>query len=240
MWHNHLTYNSQAQIAEQVDVTVPAQGFVADVLRNPHSILATVVPPCTTQWTVPSDRECLQQWENRQRSNDLYGRFVYDAWALRRNQLIERIEQILPQNHLRRIAEADCQLSLKERFNQGMNHKVALCLPIQRELPASIFDALLYGQIPVVPAEILELDQVISPELQETLPIIVFHEYTVEAIIQAYQFALSRFDADASKGVQRRHEFVLKHHPLQHRFEDVLKQLVQLSLNHFLQSRFGK
>ena len=90
-------------------------------------------------------------------------------------------------------------------------HKVSICLPLSGDLSQRLFDALLTGQIPIVPDDIHDLDHIIPAALQAELPVIRFAKYTAAAVAEAHAKALRAFDRDGEAGILRRHRFALGH-----------------------------
>lgn len=223
-WDNQFRYDFNIRVAEQVDVSIPTQGFIAEVLRNSWSELAPAISRCSTQWKTEEVKDLFERYGTVDRSNCLDGKFANDRWALRRNELIEQVRQILPDSHLNWIENARdyFTLSYQERFHQWIHHKVSLCLPIEQELPCRVFDALICGLVPIVPADVFDLDTVISQTLQAELPIIRFQEHSAESVVAAYREALDRFDADGELGIQRRHNFGVEKHMWTNRLKSII------------------
>jgi hypothetical protein len=97
------------------------------------------------------------------------------------------------------------------------------------DLSQRLFDALLTGQVPLVPAGVHDLDAVIPPPLQEELPIVRFDNYMVEEVKAAHRRALGLFDRDAEPGATRRHAFALGQHTFPVRIRQTIETLEGLS-----------
>ena len=99
-----------------------------------------------------------------------------------------------------------------ERFQKWSTYKTHLVLPLGRDIPLRFFDSLLCGQIPIVPFDCPDLNQVISQEIQDYLPVIRFDEKDEAAILAAHRIAVECFDADGSAGIVRRRDYAINNH----------------------------
>jgi tetratricopeptide (TPR) repeat protein len=229
-WDNHHHYYENIEVINWVDICIPAHGFSTDLLQSEASILDEVaVPVCTTQWTREQAQKLFKQYGHLERSNSLYGGFTRYNFAAQRNRLIEQVQKAIPDN---RVALFDQEhediyfgLSPEERFAQWCGYKVSLCLPLDKDLSQRFFDALLCGQIPMVPANILDLDSVIPAYTKAKLPIILIQDNELESIKNTYKKAIKIFDSEGINGVKERHQFVLDNHLLIHRIKFILERL---------------
>jgi tetratricopeptide (TPR) repeat protein len=235
-WNNHQRYPLNAEIAQRADVCIAAQAFIEEILQNSHSLLVKSVPPTTVRWGKEQAQRLFRTYGYGDRATPLYGWFRFSEWAQRPKQFVGEIQQRLPTHQLGILGKVEQEnwqtgeISPEQQFAQMASYAVSLCLPEDNELTPSVFEALLCGQIPIVPADMLDLDRVIAPEVQAALPIIRFSPNDPEAVLAAYQDALLKFEAAGIAGIEQRHQFVLNHHLLVHRLETVIEQLCSLSL----------
>ena len=227
-WDNHHHVFDNHAAAADLDVCIPGHGFAADYLRSRRYISATPVPLCVTQWSAAEARKFFARHGGSQRTNTLYGGFVRYAFATKRNRLLGDLigrgmegVYFLEEDALERYFG----LSLPDRFKAWCSHKVSICLPLSGDLSQRFFDALLTGQVPIVPDDIHDLDQVIPRELQESLPVVRFSEYTAAAVREAHAKAVSLFDRDGEAGVIRRHRFALDHHTFLSRIRGIVSSM---------------
>ena len=213
-WDNHHHVFDNHSAAADLDVCFPGHGFAADYLHSHRYISAPPVPLCVTQWTAAEGARFFEKHGGTQRTDALYGGFVRYEIANKRNQLISSLTErgmkgvyFLEENALERYFG----LSLSDRFKTWCSHKVSICLPLSGDLSQRFFDALLTGQIPIVPDDIHDLDEVIPLKLQQELPIIRFSKYTATAVEEAHAKALKAFARDGAAGILRRHRFALGH-----------------------------
>jgi tetratricopeptide (TPR) repeat protein len=227
-WDNHHHVFDNFKSCAELDVAIPGHAFAADYLRNERSLLVDPIPLCVTQWTKGQASRFFAAYGNKDRSNDLYGGFVRYQSAAKRNRLIQQLLDarlpgvfFLEEDQLERYFG----LSLEQRFAQWCGHKVSLCLPLSGDLSQRLFDGLLTGQVPVVPLDIHDLDSVIPPELQQALPVVRFDRYEPDAVMEAHQQALRRYDEAGAAGVQRRHDFALSQHMFLSRAGTLIRRL---------------
>ena len=222
-WDNHHQPYKNMCFTSLVDLILPAHAFCADQLKTPHNILGPSFPLCTAQWSIDIGDELLAGEEQRQRSNSLYGGFIEWPGAPRNAQIAE-LQQAIPDNHLRLFSDRQVYFGVSpaDRFRDWAEHKVSLCLPFAGDVSLRLFDALFAGQIPIVPADCPDLDSVVSPELQASLPIIRVDDVGVTSVLQAWTAGIERFDQMGAAGVRSRHAFARDHHHITGRLDQML------------------
>ena len=150
-----------------------------------------------------------------------------------RDRLVRELADGLPSNAIELISRTNrvsyFGLSAKERLERWTTFKVSLCLSLTNDVSFRIFDALITGQIPIVPLSTFDLDCVISKELQDELPVVRIGEMTLENVRTAWQAAIDRFDADGQQGVIRRHKYALENHHVSNRIGEMVRALRDLS-----------
>jgi len=231
-WDNHHHLFTNFDVAEKVDITVPGHHFARQYLRNRDAINGPSLPLCVTQWSQREARAFWQENESRQRSDTLYGGFVRYVFADKRNALIEKMIlsgfdgiYFLEEGNLQRYFG----MPLQDRFREWASYKVSIILPLAGDLSQRLFDALLTGQVPIVPRDVLDLDLVIPPEMQEALPIIRIDKYDIRSVERGYKEAIAAFDQGGAEGARARHQFALGQHTFNTRVLTLLGQLEDLS-----------
>ena len=227
-WDNHHHVFENHKATAHLDIAIPGHAFAADYLRSRDSLMTSPVPLCVTQWTEAEARRFFDSYGRSHRSDQLYGGFVRYECAAKRNKLIQQLIDagsegvyFLDERDLRRYFG----MSLEDRFRQWTSHKVSICLPLAGDLSQRLFDALLAGQIPLVPDDLYDLDCVIPPELQKQLPIVRISEYTSDAVADAHTRALRLFEKHGETGIVRRHEFALQRHMFPSRIRAIISIL---------------
>ena len=234
-WDNHHDYYENLKIIDWVDVCIPGHGFAKDLLKSSRSILDEVsVPLCTTQWTVEQAQHWFSIYGEQERSNQLYGGFTRYDFSERRNRLIEQIQQEIPDHRILLFDQANQEvyfgLNLEDRFKQWCGYKVSLCLPLNRDLSQRFFDALLCGQVPIVPSNVMDLDRVFPSDLQTSLPVVRIDDDSVESIRDAYGKALKLFEIGGIEGARKRHQFAIERHMLVHRLQQIISNVEHLAV----------
>jgi hypothetical protein len=231
-WDNHHHLFANFDVAEQLDIAMPGHAFARHYLANTRALSGPSVPLCITQW---SAREAASFWarcRDLPRSDRLYGGFVRYAFARKRNALIERLitesaddVYFLEEHALERYFGQP----LEDRFREWAAHKVSITLPLAGDLSQRCFDALLCGQVPIVPSDVADLDAVVPPDLQARLPIIRFDRYDPAAVKEAHARALAAFDAGGPEAAEARHRFALDGHTFEARMLDIAARLRSLA-----------
>lgn len=232
-WDNHHHLFANYDVAEVLDVAIPGHAFAAAYLRNRHSVQLPGVPLCITQWSQREAERFYRRLGNRMpRTDVMYGGFVRYPFAEKRNALIERLlaagehgVYFLEENHLQRYFGKE----QRERFGEWAQHKTSICLPLRGDLSQRLFDALLTGQVPIVAPDMPDLDRVLPAAVCEELSVVVFEDYTVEAVRDAHRRAVGLFDCGGTEAALARHRFALTHHTFPPRIADILKALKQFA-----------
>ncbi|HZP11101.1 MAG TPA: glycosyltransferase [Nevskiaceae bacterium] len=224
--HHHLFENHAA--ARRVDFIVPGHAFAAGYLANREAVMVDSVPLCVTQWSASEAQAAWAEAGDQSRSDDLYGGFVWYAFAEKRNRLVEQLVAA-GEKHVYLMDESDLSRyfarSRPERFREWASFKTSLCLPLYEDISQRFFDALLAGQIPIVPEAVPDLSSIVSKAQRASLPIVTFDAMTVDSVRKAHRRAIALFDKLGAKGAQRRHRYALEHAMLAPRIGEMLSML---------------
>jgi tetratricopeptide (TPR) repeat protein len=229
-WDNHHHIFENYRATADLDFCIPGHAWAGSYLRSRKNLLLESIPLCVTQWTKREAESFFTRYGAGRRSNDLYGGFVNYDMAKKRNRLVK---QLIDDGHkaIHLINEATLPryfgLAPGEKFQTWTAHKVSICLPLNGDLSQRLFDALLAGQVPIIPPDMRDLDSVIPPQLQKQLPVVRFPQYTAKAVQQAHVKAISLFDRDGKAGVLRRHRYVLQNHMFSSRIRTILSAMCQ-------------
>ena len=212
-WDNHQRVFENYRAAADLDICIPGHGFAASYLRSSQYLMESPVPPCVTEWTGDEAAALFEKYGLRERSNTLYEGFVWDRFSEKRNRLAEQLiaEGALSDFFDENRRDNYLSMSPEERFKEWTSHKVSICLPGSGDMLQRFFNTLLAGQIPIVPQEMPELEELMPPEAQRQLPIVRLRSYTVAAVSEAHDEAVSLFNQGGQAGVLSRHHLALKH-----------------------------
>jgi glycosyltransferase involved in cell wall biosynthesis len=227
-WDNHHHVFDNYRTASDLDICIPGHSFASSYLRSAKYLTAAAVPLCVTQWSAAEAAEFFTRYGRSERSDALYGGFVRYSMAAKRNRLIEQVIDagmsgvyFLEEHALDRYFG----MSLDKRFEAWTSHKASLCLPLAGDLSQRLFDALLTGQVPIVPDDVYDLDQVIPPSAFEELPILRLSAYHPDAVKEAHTRALECFNRQRYDGALQRHQYALKNHVFLSRVRSIISSL---------------
>ena len=228
LWDNHLQHEPNLQTAYASDFVFPSHKYVSDYLITPTSIPGGHVPHCCTQWQREQAVACFEQFRNVARSDRLLVNYV-DYPFSPRTQLLRVLKSQMPEANVLLMAPNERSRyygkTRVERFKEWMEHKCTLILPVDRDLSQRVFDALLCGQILLVPNIIADFDEVIPPAIQTELGIIKLQSLQIGVIREAAARAARVFDEMGSGGVEARHRYVLDNHMMVNRIRTMLDRI---------------
>jgi hypothetical protein len=223
-WDNHHDDYLCLRAVQLLDFVLVAHRVAGDAenkaeltVRQPSVPFLGHLPLCSFQWP---EAEIDAYWaasRGAPRSDDLFGGYVRYRSAPRRNQLIETLQGRLTvhalsiSNEIGAFPEAYRQQTPAEAFADFAAHKVGLVVPVRRDVPNRLFDALVTGEVPLLVGDCPDLDAMIPPDLQQSLPVIRAPA-DPDAVLQAHKAALDAFDRDGAAGAERRHRHVRDHH----------------------------
>lgn len=227
-WDNHHHLAANFAVGEALDLSCPGHAFARHYLRNASAIQIEPLALCTTQWSAREADAFWRDFAEAPRTDALYGGFVRYPFARPRNRLVEQLRAaglagvyLLEEHDLTRYFG----LTPRERFREWASHKVSLALPLAGDVSQRIFDALLTGQVPIVPRDVHDFDAVIPPDLQRELPVIRFDAYQVEAVRAAAAEAVAAFDRGGPVAAAARHRFALDGHMFPVRVRELVARL---------------
>src|SRR5215471_280645 len=173
LWDNHHHPLHSFRTAMLADVVFVAHWRVRVSFNHPGVLPGAHMPACARQWSPALISRHYPKGLPVERSNALYGGYGHYDWAPERNALITRLRQRHP---VSAVSSTDLnlywRLPVEERLRSWVSHKVHLAIPIANDLSSRVFDALITGQIPLVPDSVTDLDLVVPPGAQAQLPIL--------------------------------------------------------------------
>ncbi|MEX0807655.1 MAG: hypothetical protein WD044_02905 [Dongiaceae bacterium] len=232
-WDNHHSRRRNLQISALGDLVLPGHLFCAGYLKSPQTVLGAHVPLGTNQWSRARAASLFEQFHKAPRDDALHGGFI--GWRIvpERATLVRACMDALD-GHALRLLGSDARrgyfaLDPADRWRDWSQHKVGLVLPFDRDLSTRFFDALLTGQVPILPDWCEDIDTVVPVPIQRALPVVRFSEPSVASIEAAWREALKRYDADGMDGVTRRHRFALDNHHFGLRLPSIWAEIVALA-----------
>jgi len=220
MWDNHHHHILQIRTAMLADCLFLSHWHERHYLNHPAILPGPHMPACSRQWSSGLIAATYPAGLPVARRDGLFGGFGRYDWAAERNAFIAALMTSCP-DHALGLGSVDAYVAQPEaaRLALWAGHKAHIMVPIARDLSTRVFDALLTGQIPLVPSDVADLDLVVPKTLQAALPILRYEPGSVGSAKAAWQEALRRFDAEGAAGIARRHRFAAEHHGLPNRLE---------------------
>ena len=153
--------------------------------------------------------------------------------AASRNEILRTLKDHVPGNALRLIdhdkREPYFSLSAEDRFREWTKYKVSIAVPLVQDVSMRIFDALIAGQIPIVPSDCSALDAAIPLEIQISLPIIRVTDLSPKTVEAAWHIACERFNDGGAQGISIRHKFARDHHHISNRVSEIAEYIRNFS-----------
>lgn len=234
MWDNHHHHVVNLRTAMLADVVFSSHWHEHRYLNHPMTLCGPHVPLYSRQWSPALISRLYPQGLPVARADGIFGGYGRYSWLSKRNAFIEQAMQRFPGHALSLVnTENYFRLPVADRLAGWTNRKVHLVVPVAGDLSTRVFEALMTGQIPLVPDNVPDLDRVVPPELQRSLPILRWQAGSVDSVQSAWRDAVARFDSEGASGIARRHAFARDHHSLTarlHAFAQFIRKPAQLIL----------
>jgi hypothetical protein len=233
-WDNHHDAFHNLCNASLADIVLPAHAYCRHRLKFPHYILGRTTPLCTAQWGRRFANGEILRSSGLARSNSLQGGYV--LWeGSARNEALLRLRAEIPNNSIE-LLDADQRsqyfnLSAGERLRKWRSFKTSIQVPLDRDVSLRIFDALLAGQIPIVPVSCTDLDLAVPLKDQQALPIIRIPDLSTATVENALQTAIQRYGEMGVEGMLQRHQYAAERHHAITRINDITDYILGLSSN---------
>lgn len=216
-WDNHHWLLLSHFLAAHSDVYAPAHHENLYLLTRYNWMTAGPVYCATVQWPRRLLVEQLPQMISMPRSDAPLGKHIpYGAFSYR-NRVVSTLSQHYPS-----VGFSDRTFHVRgpeERLQEWCAHKSHWIAPVLNDVAIRIFDALITGGIPIVPASM----RLLPPVRDIPREHIVFS--TPDDIV-APQAVVARanalFDVGGADGIAARHRLALDHHHGDQRMSDVM------------------
>lgn len=205
-WHDCKDYASSIEIAEQVDICISIQMLIKKVLKNTESVVLDPIGPGIVEWTAEAAAAVWRQGQFEEPIDRLFVDFWQKQGAVQRDGEFEKLlsdwrdfeicylqdglDSSVHSSEIRSLQRFKSKVSYCGFVDSGVDHPWLLF---------RIFEALLWGQIPIVSGNWSDWDEVLSPDVQAQLPVV---ECVRDPVVlqAAFEVALVRFDAEELEG----------------------------------------
>ncbi|MFC5300299.1 class I SAM-dependent methyltransferase [Azospira restricta] len=230
LWDNHVSHIANVKTSLASDVVFASHDYEAGYLHTPVTPVGPHIPLCCAQWTTKQAAEFFDESLSRPRCHKLLINYLVQAPASQlRTRVLEAYRDGLEEADVFVMTKAEraryFELSRRERFLDWASYKATVIVPMGRDLSTRVFDALLTGQIIIVPDIIDDFDTVIPPIEHERLGIVHTPSLELADVREAARKALALFDTMGEDGTRARHRYALEHHMLVNRVEQMLYAL---------------
>jgi hypothetical protein len=218
LWDNHHHPIETLRTALLADCVFVSHWHERDYLNHPLVFPGPHIPACARQFSAGLIQATYPAGLPVDRADGLFGGFGRYPWTTERNDFIKALMAACP-DHALTLGSLPAYAALPERLRleRWASHKVQVTVPIAGDLSTRVFEALMTGQIPLVPSDVADLDLVVPPALQASLPILRYAPRSIDSVKQSWQEGLRRFDAEGAVGVARRHAYARDYHGLDNR-----------------------
>jgi protein O-GlcNAc transferase len=232
LWDNHVSRDTNARTAAATDAFFVSHAFAAPALGAALSRCVGHLPSCCAQWSRGDIEAVFAQ--PRTRSDALFATYVDYPLYETRSSFLRRLAGEISHSNVRLMPQGDrhayFDMTKVDQLREWCGHKTSVVVPLTNDLSTRFFDALACGQVPIVSSAVLDLDLVVSPELQAKLPVIKFQANDFGSLRDAHARAVEAFDAGGHNGALARHLFALEHHLLEARMATAVTMLQQGSM----------
>ena len=243
LWDNHLRHFQNYRTALAADFVFPSHAYMAGYLFNPLSVIGGHVPACSAQWTCDEVRNILDMNPVQSRKHKALANYV-DYPLSWRSGVLRELKERVPEAEVLLMPPDDrsryFSKTSEQRFHEWLQYKATIILPVEKDLSTRVFDALLAGQVPIVPTLVEDFDLVIPPQMQMELGIVRVKEVNVDALRSSISAALAAFDRMGEMGVRQRQEYVLNNHMLPNRIDSMLGNILDMAQKTSIVAGFGQ
>jgi len=206
-WDNHHWLELSTFLSAHTDVYAPAHHENLYLLSRYNWHIAGPIYCTSVQWSRKFITEQLTNMLTAQRSDAPLGMHIPYSQFSFRIQVISTLNQHYPS-----IGFSSRSFHVRtpeDRMKEWYSHKTHWIAPVLNDVPIRIFDALMSGGVPIVPASL----GLLPPVNQIPRQHIVF--YTASDIVNpaaVVSRANQLFDEGGQDGIVERHRFALTHH----------------------------
>lgn len=228
LWDNHIMPVENLKNSMAADFVFPSHKYASGHLSTPVSCLASHVPSCCAQWTKAEATQFVERFALTQRRDQLLVNYADYPWSPR-SQVLHALKNNVPEADVRLMPPDDrsryFSKSRSDRYQEWLEHKATIILPVVQDVSTRVFDALLAGQVLVVPETVADFDGLFPRSLQSQLGIVRIPDLELATIRDAAAKAIQIFDEQGLDGAIARYRYALENHMLVNRIGLILQTL---------------
>lgn len=232
VWDNHHMVTHSAMIGLSVDVQYTAHYDNLHILNRFCPFVRKPLPASCTAWTKAQARSLGEGLASAARPVRLSGGFINYPQFGHRNSIVRTIMKQRIGRHLRMYEYNGPNHFVKqtpqERWNEWMSSKANLVVPTLSDLPIRVFDALLTGNVPLIPRNLAHVFAGMDQATIRELPIVWFDYSDLRDMAPLVAKACNEFDAGGADGIWMRHRYALDNHMMEDRIESILDDISAL------------
>jgi hypothetical protein len=216
-WDNHHWIEHSVFCAAHCDLYVPAHHENLYLMSRYNWSVAGPVYTASVQWSRRFLTDRTEFLLSVPRSDAPLGKHVLYPFFPFRNSVVQTLSSHYPSIGFTQQNYHSC--TPEDRIGEWAGHKLHWIMPVLNDVPIRIFDALITGGLPIVPASL----QSLAPFSTFPREHILF--FPPEAILQPQKLvteALARFDDGGLDQMMARHRFALDHHHGSARVHEIL------------------
>ena len=229
VWDNHHMIAHSAIIGSTVDVLYVAHSDNMQILNRFCPFVRPPLPAAIMNWT-KREAAAFGAQLSCERPVRLSGSFLHYPKFHHRNRIVERLMTQGDGAALRMLdtsggTAAYVAKSASDKWQEWTSSKVNLVVPTLSDLPIRIFDALLTGNVPLLPRTIAHVFSPAEHRALADMPVLWFDYADLPDIVDLVAIACARFDGEGMLGVLRRHRYALDTHLIEDRLQTMVADL---------------
>lgn len=234
LFDNHHMANHGAMIGLCSDLIYPAHCDNIQVLNRFCPYVRGPLTAPTIAWSISAVRDLvtaglfdLNRPVRLSGGYYHYQPFVFRNTILGRNMKPEHDWAIRFMNHDE--DNAYWKRTPEHQWNEWLKSKSNLVVPTLNDLPIRFFDALLTGNVPLLPRSLQYLVEALPGEPLNAEDVVWFDYADLTDLKPLVDLACARFESGAVQGIERRHRWAIRNHMVEHRIDRVLDDLAVLA-----------
>ncbi len=243
LYDNHHALDMCILLSLCSDMVFPAHYDYLALLNRYNPFVRGPLPASSLQWSKIQARRFEPKLYAKSRQIDLSGGFTRYPQFPFRQSIVEKVMAQKVGESLELPSENTVQhhsvRSKEENWEVWASSKANLVVSTLTDLPHRFFDALLTGNIPLVPRYLQVFFSHFDFSQFSHMPVVWFDYADLPDMTDKVAQAVAMFDAAGKNGIMQRHRFILDQHMLENRFETILDDVHQLLENKANQAHGG-